>query len=186
MTDRTHASIGKPLKEHMERDAIHIAIAPVVAAGSLAPGERVGFLRESGMVVSPDAKEIIGIIDPYLTEVTRKGQTVWLFLFPNTVTSLRHEWMHPAFNTRETEVTVPRETAKERSEKWMRDFADGTDLSYDRLLRAADVWVDSGEYYTFGHDIDAHIPEEFWDHYETIRGKRVPANKRESFFSCSC
>lgn len=79
------------------RDAIHVAVAPVTAAGRLAPGQHVGF-------VSPGETELvgvegnpIGVVDPFLTENVQPGQRFWLFMYPNTVTSLRHVWTHPAF-----------------------------------------------------------------------------------------
>lgn len=34
----------------------------------------------------------VGIVDPFLRESVQPSQRFWLFLYPNTVTSLRHEW----------------------------------------------------------------------------------------------
>jgi hypothetical protein len=81
------------------RDAIHIAIAPVTAAERLLPGQHVGFVsgdtEHVGVVNAPS--RCLGIVDPFLRQAVEKGQRFWLFLYPNTVTSLRHYWTHPAF-----------------------------------------------------------------------------------------
>jgi hypothetical protein len=74
---------------------VHVALAPVVAGENLEPGEHVGFLE--GNRVSKHAEKNIGIVDPFLTATVRAGQTFYLCLYPNTVTSLRHDWTHPAF-----------------------------------------------------------------------------------------
>lgn len=84
------------------RDAIHIAVAPVTAAERLAPGQHVGLVAGDTEYVGP-AEKCIGIVDPFLPEPVDKGQRFWLFLYPNTVTSLRHFWTHPAFT-----AAVPR------------------------------------------------------------------------------
>ena len=79
------------------RDAIHIAVAPVTAAERLSPGQHVGLVQEgSGEFVGPCDKPI-GVVDPFLAHEVEAGQRFWLFMYPNTVTSLRHIWTHPAF-----------------------------------------------------------------------------------------
>lgn len=84
------------------RDAVHVAVAPVTAAEPLEPGRHVGFVppgqTEMVGVVGPDQR--VGVVDPFLTERVAPGQRFWLFLYPNTVTSLRHYWSHPAFVAR--------------------------------------------------------------------------------------
>jgi hypothetical protein len=54
-------------------------------------------------------------------------------------------------------------------------------------------WVDDkenggfGEYWVDGGKFEGEsLPEEFWDHYESVKGKKVPQAHRGSFFSCSC
>jgi hypothetical protein len=79
------------------RDAVHIAIAPVTAAETLAPGQHVGFVAEGDLETVGVAENPIGVVDPFLREPVRKGQRFWLFLYPNTITGLRHVWTHPAF-----------------------------------------------------------------------------------------
>jgi hypothetical protein len=88
--------IGQILNENegVERDAIHVAIAPVIAGCNLNPGDHVGFLGE---VVIRKAETLIGIVDPFLMTKVREGEMFYLFLYPNTVTGMRHHWSHPAF-----------------------------------------------------------------------------------------
>lgn len=82
------------------RDAIHIAIAPVTAACQLNPGEPVGLIEPGNRELVGPSDSNIGIVDPFLTAVVEPGQRFWLFLFPNTITSMRHVWNHPAFQAR--------------------------------------------------------------------------------------
>jgi hypothetical protein len=86
--------LGSLIDGDARRDAVHVAIAPVVAAETLSPGQHVGLTGDgrAGTSAAP-----IGIVDPFLTEDVREGQRFWLCLYPNTVTSLRHVWTHPAF-----------------------------------------------------------------------------------------
>ncbi len=79
------------------RDAIHIAVAPVTAGERLAPGQHVGLVQEGNLELVGLCDRNIGIVDPFLAEEVEPGQRFWLFLYPNTVTSLRHIWTHPAF-----------------------------------------------------------------------------------------
>ena len=88
-------SIGRLIAGDDGRDAVHVAVAPTTAPCELRPGQHVdprGNPEGPGVVT-------VGVVDPFLREPVRPGQRFWLFLYPNTVTSLRHEWTHPAFPT---------------------------------------------------------------------------------------
>ena len=79
------------------RDAIHIAVAPVTAAERLAPGQHVGLIQEGNLELVGPCDNCIGIVDPFLTAVVETGERFWLFLYPGTITGLRHVWTHPTF-----------------------------------------------------------------------------------------
>lgn len=170
-------NLGSLITTEQYRDAIHIAVAPVVAAETLQPGQHVG-LNADGKAdgeVKP-----IGVIDPFLKSTVRRGSTVWLFLYPNTITSLRHEWIHPAFDG----LQAPEMS---ESERWIRDFADSVQLRYDVVMQGAADYVDCGDYLCFGGLLEGEsVPDEFWAHYEKVTGKKVAEEDRGSFFTCSC
>jgi hypothetical protein len=79
------------------RDAIHIAVAPVTAAERLAPGQHVGLVEEGNLELAGPCDCNIGVVDPFLTQGVEPGQRFWLFLYPGTISGLRHVWTHPAF-----------------------------------------------------------------------------------------
>ena len=86
------------------RDAIHIAVAPVTAAGRLAPGQHVGLVEEGNLELVGPCDRPIGAVDPFLAAEVEPGQRFWLFLYPGTITGLRHVWTHPAFTKAATAV----------------------------------------------------------------------------------
>jgi hypothetical protein len=90
--------IGKLLeKSDIRRDAIHIAVIPVTIGYPMEPGTKVFYVKSTGEVF-PNADEdqkAIGIIDPYLSKPLEVGDRAYLFLYPDTITSLRHVWKHP-------------------------------------------------------------------------------------------
>lgn len=186
--------VGELIEPNQPRDAIHIAVAPVVAAQTLAPGQHIGFTGEDTvhvMVVEPAMA--VGIVDPFLTVNVLEGQACWMFLRPNTITSLRHDWTHPAFR----EDGPKRNVAA--SETWLRDFLAGNGPDYDQFMAAVNnggeytdptsdyynVRIDGEYVYVGGTDAHGEIPEEFWDHVEVVVGHKLPYRK-VTHFSCSC
>ena len=96
MTDQILQTIGKLLNENQQSDAIHIAIAPVTCTETLYPKQGINF-RTKEIVVAVEGPSD-GIVDPFLNGPVFPGQRFWIFLKPGSVTSLRHEWTHPAFS----------------------------------------------------------------------------------------
>lgn len=106
--------IGKIITGEQQRDAIHIAVGPAVAAGELEPGQHVGRVGDGFGV----CEETIGIVDPYLPRgsTVMHRQRFWLFLYPGSISSLRHEWEHPAWQ--ETTETPRRKQGQEQIPSW--------------------------------------------------------------------
>lgn len=164
-------TLGKILVGIELRDAIHIAIAPVDAGEKLMPGQHIG-LDEGKAYASATH---IGVVDPFLESSVARGQRFWMFLYPNTITSLRHQWIHPAFDGVQAE-----------SEQWLRYFADRNRGDYTEMLTAAV----SGKEYCFGRDIeysDFYAGSEFWHHIEVVTGKQFSRDHQENTqFRCAC
>ena len=177
--------IGRLIDSFRQRDAIHVAVAPVVAAERLHPGERIGFVGASTELVEA-VPRAIGIVDPFLGKPVEKQERFWMFLFPNTITSLRHDWTHPAYRERELGSRD-----KAESEEWLREFAAKVDMTLDELLYAARDWLKSNNYHCFhGFDTPDICYEQkrtLWEHFERFTGETVPEDEKDSsFFTCNC
>ena len=169
--------IGRLIKEPQARDAIHVAVAPVTATERLAPGQPVSFAGDGHTSVCAASGASVGIVDPFLTAPVFAGERFWLFLWPGSITSLRHDWTHPAFEPK------PRDA----SEQWIRDFATGVGLKYEVVMEGAREYLRTGEYLCFGGLLEGeYVPDDFWPHYEQVTNTTVPKNERGSFFTCSC
>ena len=187
---KTIPEVGKLVEGEAKRDAIHVAVIPMVAGERLDPGQHVnvddGEARRWGVTV--------GVVDPFLESRVERNETFWLFLYPQSITSLRHEWTHPAFPEHNVEIVS--------SQEWMEAFASGhtdpymCDREYtaDDVIIAATNFLESDERHcqrgdetlqdALGRDSDKRI---FWMHYQNITGNKVPEEyMTEQPFTCSC
>lgn len=185
--------LGKLIDASQQRDAIHVAVAPVIAGEALQPGQHIGFVDGSTETVAAIAdgprglqnKAAIGIVDPFLTVKVYPGDRFWMFLYPNTITSLRHDWTHPAFKV----------AAGSESRQWIEAFAVELDQTYNRLMEAAAFWLEGegeqwNDHYTYDNSevykrVDDAKWATFWMHYETVTGTKAK-DPEASFFTCSC
>lgn len=172
-----------------EPDAVHIATMPVVASESLKSGQHIGFTEGGWQVTgSPKAPfNFVGIVDPFLAKDVAQGERFFMFLYPNTITGLRHVWSHPA-------VAKDGRGVGTLSEKWLRDFACDVDADYYEMMSTAATHCDpkkeyGGEYLIEGGKWEGQsTPQEFWEHFKNVTGKSPPESKygTPSIFSCSC
>ncbi len=207
MASDQEITLGKPIThENPTRDAIHIAIYPAVAAHPLIPGQCVSFWAKDnfelmGIVDYDDIDNPpVGIVDPFLEGKIKKGTRFWVFLFPNTITALRHVWTHPRFTEQSQAVRVGDamqhavnrlEDLKNQSMDWIANFAGKMDITATSLMLAADQYVADGDYTRMDSekykDVWKAFPE-FWKHYEIIRGPLNwdKADYVDVPFTCSC
>ena len=178
----SNITLGQLIEGNEGRDAVHVAIVACKAAQRLFPGMDVG-VRDG--VASSKFEPYVGIVDPYLNQPILPDSGCWVCLYPNTVTSLKHEWTHPAFE--EPMVTG----SVDESKAWLETFAERCDVTYNELMKYARDWLEYGTYHTqHGHTTAQSAMDgsevEFWHHYQVVTGKRVPTEDQSSFFSCSC
>lgn len=173
--------LGKLITSEQHRDAVHVAIAPVVANEILAPGQHVGFLSGGDGRVGALATTRIGIVDPFIVGFVPKDAKFFLFLYPKTVTGMRHHWSHPAFSDAASVAS-----ATQASKDWLTRYAASVGVDYDELIDRAKAYQMSGEYWSEGGRFEGeYVPNEFWDHYQNATGNTVGSD-RGNFFSCSC
>jgi hypothetical protein len=192
--------IGKLIDQERHRDAIHIAVAPIEAAHELRPGERIGIHEGKAFGAAVGLITAIGIVDPFLTHVILPGQKFYMFLFPGSISSLRHEWEHPAF-VGVKPMSAPPPSDRVESEKWLREYAKmvnphhaeggyywkktGEDRSYQILMDDL-----AGNSITY-HGLDMHSrgelvnEKELQHHASIVLGRPVNFDNFE-YFSCSC
>lgn len=157
-----------------ERDAVHVAVTPIIAGEKLHPGDHVGIMADGH---AGEVDPTVGVVDPFLRKAVNRGEKFWLFVYPKTITNLRHLWSHPAFDGGKPDISP--------HEAWLRSFANSIPLDYGLLMDGARRWIESDheEYLNFGSLLQStSIPEEFWTHYEAVTGIKGSGH----FFSCSC
>ena len=190
-----------------ERDAIHIATAAVFAEHDLEPGDHVGLTTSAVDVMGRSDLAPLGIVDPFLTETVKKGERFWVFLYPGTIRSLRHNWSHPAFDKKQQLVSALKESIHHKrmksfaaslpnigfEEEWNEKSGqyvtinEGTPVTFEMLLERAKRYVEHGEYWGEGGTFEGYgMYPEFWTDFEVITGISCPESERYSFFSCSC
>jgi hypothetical protein len=196
-------TLGTIIGPDEKRDAIHLAVEPVVARQALSPGDHV---TADGFYAQPGSDNAVGIVDPFLRQDVAPGQRFWLVVYPRQIHSLRHVWTHPAFPdapelTDLKEVQSHEEERRKASEAWLRNFCAHADCpGYEAVMRVlqacADVDETEGEYgfgcheysheylHFAGYDAHGEIPPSFWDHAEIVLGRKL--HKRPTYFSCSC
>lgn len=206
MRDETIENIGHKHTKSLGRDAIHVAVVQAECGDErLFPGELVRISTATGKATSNAGAPFIGVVDPFLRRsfyspvhgqdvpvdhddgVIRKGELFFIFLFPQTITGLRHEWTHPILDAPQKELS--------EAERWLRGFADRWSMNYDDLIDAATSREDGewGQYITaLGKDL--HSYEElgsdgplFWENLEKLTGQKFEDNHRKKFtWSCTC
>lgn len=175
-------TLGTIINATEKRDAIHLAVEPIMAAQKLWPGQDVGIIEGGAGVCDKP----LGIVDPFLKSAVQPGQYFWLVVYPRQIQSLRHVWTHPDFPEEGCD-TESKQQQINQSKEWINALAERLGKTYDSLITGADEFLESGEYLVGDYLMEGeYTPPEFWTHYQIITGNKVPVTKQDNFFSCSC
>jgi hypothetical protein len=177
------SKLGNLITKYEDRDAVHTAIAPVIAGEHLKRGERISITK--GIASRKMGNNHVGIVDPFLPfEDVKEGDKFWACLYPNSIVSLRHHWSHPAFPPNEDNSSEKLEFATGMIKKW----AEEAGLDYDTIMYQAGRYLVDDYYYVCegGRWEGFYVDDTFWDAYEVVTGTVVSSEKRGSWFSCSC
>lgn len=169
--------LGQIIEGPARRDAIHIAVFPATACERLSPGEHVGFPNPGDPEKVGKCEKPLGVVDPFLARDVEAGERFWLFLYPKSVTGLRHAWEHPAFPSSDERGGIP-ESADlgsaryDAARKWLLDLCEGReeDESADSaclvgvrtLIRLGAAALHSHRLRRADHEFHS-IPDEAWD-----------------------
>jgi len=183
------AKLGQLVQGVAGRDAVHVAIVPIEAAVDLEPGWHVGIRDGKATTLKPH----IGIVDPFLRGHVTRGERFWLCLYPGTITSLRHEWTHPAF-AEEDRPPICTKAELLESERWLAEFSSNYCISLDQMIQAAKLSITGQQFALCFGDEDGQQRMEYdgakwelFDHLENVLGQRIPQAVRENAsFRCAC
>jgi hypothetical protein len=191
----TISQIGKRLAPTQQRDAVHIAVCPVRCTEHFLPGEHVGIKDGKAIKNRGGSVECVGILDPFMPHCMVGDEYVFVFLYPGSITSLRHEWTHPKIDAPIALVAAAPAPVNDRavSEAWLRQyakrvnsyFADNGDQAYETLMediRGGTITYHGTDMHSFGELQDA---DELQHHASIVLGRQVNWGEFE-YFSCSC
>ncbi len=180
--------IGQLILGPQVKDAIHVAIMPVVAAENIPAGAHIG-LSNDGKACRGTTH--LGVADPFLKTKILAGDTFWMFMYPNTVANLRHDWDHPAL------AKIEKIKQKEKSitsREWLESYAlrnvyGDTSYSASEAYEALINQVKGGDLTFYGQDChglgDVPDSEELFEHLSAVLNREIgPENF--SYFGCSC
>lgn len=183
--DKTTQALGTIHTEPMNRDAIHIAVAPITLAQILSPGDPIALVpgtTDEGMQPTEHVKAI-GILDPFITRrFLNVGERCFVFLYPMTITGLRHVWSHPAF-PETTLIVVPPPVTQEPA---ILNVARQLGWTYEETAaRAGEAAQRNESMSTWDNEMYDQATPAFWDAVYRVTGFRHKDPDR-AWFSCAC
>lgn len=148
--------LGKAPIELGDKDAIHVGIVSVRAGAAITPGAKCKLNADREAI--SDEKGI-GVADPFLKKIIMKGQSFWLLLNQDEISSVRHDWDHPTVDFSPPTIEVKRNP-------YIQVAADLFGVTYQQIMDAAAYVVehDKPAPYPGTKDID-EVEDEF-DRYD--------------------
>ena len=185
MKDNT-PRLGHEARGKEPRDAIHMAVIVCKTGQWLQPGVKVVVKDGVARAATKDEKSV-GVTDPFMDNGVPAGKFVWVMLNPGSITSLRHEWTHPAFPVEAAEPDPKSSAAVKRAAfAELNKIAKKVGKSGTWLFDRCETYAAEG-YANVGYDAATETlnryRDEIWGAWERITGKRRPG---DAYFTCSC
>lgn len=187
-------TLGFIITPSEKRDAIHLAVEPVVAGQQLTPGTHVQLIQ--GRAYAALLSNGVGIVDPFLLKPVQPNEMFWLVVYPRQIKSLRHVWEHDAFPPSELGLQNPVEvgvriSANVAAQQRLAAFAASMDMSYSGMIKAMTAYVEEDERLYGGDNVlngQSHWFDHpgLWDDYVLVTGKPKPKDGDGYFLSCAC
>lgn len=175
-------------KEEADRDAVHIAVLPCVAAGRLSAGMPVKVNRVTGMA-EYDIVQAVGIVDPFLSEPIFPGDKFFVWLTPNTITGLQHRWTHPVIDDMLEEDVSPITASRHGAIAKINECANACGVTFDFLIDAAKEYNENNETTHMGSNSQYSDYDDwkgFWRAFTTYTGETVKDDTYWAPFRCTC
>lgn len=178
--------LGEIITGEAERDAVHVAVAPLIAASILAPGAHV---TKEGSLTAPGKG--IGVVDPFLHDSVKPGEKFYVFLYPGSAIGLRHVYRHPELDA----DLIRRETIEALagpSKKRLTEVAEAMGVTYEAMMEGVETYLRTGESLTTDGwaQMNPEPTDDFWEHYEMVTGKvideAIRKKAQDEIFSCAC
>lgn len=190
----TQESLGQILPGDEGRDALHVAIMAVQASDSLYPGQDIQLTHPeegSKYVTYCTVGRGHGIVDPFLKHRVEKDQWFWMYLYPNTVTGMRHHWEHPQINHASPTNSVPIISSEEvrAAKEWLKEFADEVEMTYDELIEHLTNYLQDSFTHSLGFDTPDRCytdRQEMWGNYRIVTGYSGHIDTDDVPFRCAC
>lgn len=181
-------TLGTIIGENEKRDAVHLAVEPVVAGEFLEPGMHVGFLPNGTVGVTD---KLIGIVDPFLQLSICEGERFWLIVYPREITSLCHMWTHPAFDDKPGDKSDGNEgLSDDKKEAYLelQRIAAEINVTVIDLINRAKEYLESGLYWIQGDRFEGVYFDtgRFWNNFATYTGIAIEEDEDAHFLGCSC
>lgn len=172
------------------RDAIHVAVVSLKAAGSMYAGDPVIWHEKGKSVKVVDSRLApIGIVSAFMKNGVNEGDLVWIMLYPNTVTGMTHHWSHPDFDSVKNEMSLEQANLIiENMADELGTFIYGDDESRsETLIHHANRYCQhqSGCWSEDEYQASPESWENFWKAYSVVTGNPEPTKNRVPF-RCAC
>lgn len=155
------------------RDALHVAIIPLVAGEDMSPGQKIKLKSpNTDIAVKYDPlkdnihRDYIGVVDPMLHENVVMGERFYGFMKSGVVKGMRHHWDSNQFPTAGLFI---KEEEEDVHYKYLKQHCESNSLNLEQFLETCQTDEDFMTTMRLEPD-DYSMDDVFWYHLEQYTG----------------